>query len=197
MNTYLPGPIYSVGSDFLREFRKEFPEYRIRWSLKKHCWHIEQRCGRGALSPIHVDAMDDGLIRARDGYWLVMEIQPGDRMACPRCHSTINVPICKFGETRCTYCIVQRRDGRVTAGYMPCNSILLEHLRRTDPLRGATQRLAKEADVANQKRLDAAQRATSNAIEAASKDAFARLVGIPQFGYTGANKNIHLSKEIT
>ena len=195
-NNYLPGPTYSVPQGFLREFEKEFPAYRIRWSFKKRCWLIEQKCGRSALSPIHIDAHDDQLIRAKDGFWSVMEIQPGDRMPCPQCGCELPVPVMRFGETRCEWCMLKGKDGRVVAGFMPFGSALLEHLRRTDPLRDGIKRLAQEADEQNQRRLDAVRRQTSNTIEATTKDAFNKLVGISSFGYTGRSKNIHLTKGI-
>lgn len=190
----IQGPIYSVPSDFARVFFREFPEYRIRWSFKKRCWLVEQKCGRSALSPIHIDPHDDQLIRARDGFWLVMEIQPGDRMPCPVCDNTIHVATRRFAEARCANCIKHGRDGRFMAGHYPFSEGLLEHLRRTDPLRDGVKRLQAEADAANQLRLDRARRAQSNHNEAASKDAFSRLFDIQSVGYTGRSKNIHLDK---
>lgn len=197
MQNYIPGPTYSISDTFLREFTREFPEYRIRWSFKKRCWHIEQHCGRNVLPPFRVETTDDRMIRARDGFWLVMEVQPGDRMPCPRCDNTLYVPIMKFGEARCENCIMHGRDGRTACGYMPFTSVMLDHLRRTDPLRGGTQRLAAEADAANQQMLKDAAKRTHDIVEAGTKDAFSRIVGIPSVGYTGKSKNIHLSKDIT
>lgn len=197
MSIASPGGVYVVPPDFVHRFESEFPQYRIRWSLKKKCWLIEQHCGRAALSPLRIDAHDDSLIRARDGFWLVMEIQPGDRMSCPRCGNIISVMTRKFGENRCENCIQHKRDGRVVAGFFPFCEGLLEHLRRTDPMRGATARLAKEADAQNQKILEMLRRKTSNTVEAGTKDAFNRIMGIQSVGYTGNNKHIHLSKDFS
>lgn len=191
------GPVYSVPQEFAQEFFREFPDYRIRWSFKKRCWLIEQRCGRGSLAPIHIHPEDDQLIRARDGYWLVMEIQPGDRMPCPVCDCTIPVAVRKFREARCENCIAHGRDGRVMAGYFPFCTSLLEHLRHSDPLRGGNERLQAEADLANHKRLAAAERETARIVEAGTKDAFNRIFEIQSVGYTGKSKNIHLTKDIT
>lgn len=190
------GPIYCVPPDFARQFFREFPDYRIRWSFAKRCWLIEQKCGRGSLKPIHIDPHDDQLIRAKDGYWLVMEIQPGDRMPCPVCDNTVKVATRRFSEARCENCIAHGRDGRFMAGHYPFGESLLEHLRHTDPLRGGVQRLQREADAANQRRLAAAERETQRIVEAGTKDAFSRIFDIQSVGYTGNSKNIHLDKSI-
>lgn len=192
----IQGPLYTVPSDFARVFFKEFPDYRIRWSFKKRCWLVEQKCGRGSLKPIHVDPHDDQLIRAKDGYWLVMEIQPGDRMPCPVCDNTVRVAVRKFAESRCENCIRHGRDGRFMAGYYPFSESLLEHLRHSDPLRGGLQRMQAEADKANQLRLARAERETARIVEAGTKDAFSRIFDIQSVGYTGSNKFIHLDKGI-
>lgn len=140
-----PGGVYVVPDDFRREFLSEFPDYRIRWSLKKAAWQIEQRVGvKGALPPFRIDdAADDSLIRARDGYWLVMETQPGSRMACPalitrsprqECGTTLSIPPRWYGEVRCPVCVRAGRDGRTIAGNWQFDGVLLDHLRSTNPL---------------------------------------------------------------
>src|SRR5687767_7794014 len=67
--------------------------FRIRWSLRKGAWHIEQRVGRAALAPLRIAEWDDSLIRARDGYALVMEVRPGTTMPCPFCHGKVEVAV--------------------------------------------------------------------------------------------------------
>lgn len=140
---YSPGGVYVVPKDWLKEFHNEFPDYRVRWSLKEQCWHIEQHYGRGALPTFSIDPHNDDLVRARDGYWLVMKIQPGDRMACPawlpqhppvQCGYTIKLVPGKFGEHRCDACRKAGRDGRTIAGYLPFEETLLQRLRSTNPL---------------------------------------------------------------
>lgn len=183
--------------DFVKRLKEEFPDLRIRWSEKRGCWAIEQQVGRGALPPLRIDPYDDSLIRARDGYWLVCEVRPGTRMPCPDCHLTLPVPDRHFAEVRCEHCIRKGRDGKVLAGYFPLGETLLEHLRSTDPRRGAIERMAKEADEANQKLLDMRARQTRNTVEAGTKDIITKLLNIPSVGYTGRGARfIHMDKRI-
>lgn len=171
---------------FVERLRKEFPDLRIRWSQRRRSWQIEQQVGRGALSPSAYSRLNDQLIRAKDGYWLVCEVQSGDRMQCPKCgNGPLRVPQLHFAEIRCNACMSQGYDGRYMAGYFPLGNALLEHLRETDPRRGAIQRMAKQADLANQKLLESQIRQRNNAIEAITKEEFNQLFGIQSVGYTG------------
>ena len=174
MTEYLwasPGGAYTVPDRWRQQFLSEFPDYRVRWSLQEQCWHLEQAYGRGALPPTRIDPFHDSLIRARDGYWLVMKIQPGNRMACPGvvslhprqlCGTTMRVPSRTAGEVVCANCRAHGRDGRTIAAYWPFDETLLDALRQTNPLtrgvvkhNGKTQtRAAYEADQANA-RMDA------------------------------------------
>lgn len=190
----IQGPLYTVPQDFAREFFREFPDYRIRWSFKKQCWLIEQKCGRAALPTFRIDPDDDRLIRMRDGYWLVMEIQPGDRMACPTCGYDMKVAHEKWAESKCALCEKNGRDGRSMAGYFPFSSRLLEHIRMTDPLRGGLERMRKAQDLENRRREESQVRATSNIVEAGAKADFNHIFDIQSVGYTGKNKTIHFDK---
>src|SRR5581483_10894945 len=116
--------------------------YRIRWSLRDRKWLVEQQLAAECIPPLRIDPAADDLIRFRDGYWLVMSFQPGDRMACPEvvsryprqtCDTTLSVPHRVSREVVCPTCRAARRDGRVIAGYWPFDEILLDHLRRTNP----------------------------------------------------------------
>lgn len=158
---------------------------RIRWSPKREAWHIEQQVGRAASPPYRIDPFDDSLICARDGYAFVMEVRQGTRMPCPTCHLELPVPVMETCEVRCNYCKMKGRDGRVRAAYYPLGEVLIDYLRKIDPERGATQELADEADRANRAMLAAQERALSNTIEAAGKDAFTKIAGIESVGYTG------------
>lgn len=176
MTEYLwtsPGGLYVVPDSFKREFLAEFPSYRIRWSLKKHNWQVEQQIGRGALAPFRIDPDDDSLIRARDGYWLVFELSPGGRMPCPavverfplqHCNWSVDVPIRTWKEARCTNCRLKGRDGRTIACHWPFDGSLLDHLRHTDPLRGGTERQRAETDRVNQALLKEAERKRADAM---------------------------------
>lgn len=207
MTEYLwqsPGGVYVVPDEWRRQFLAEFPDYRVRWSLKKGCWQLEQSYGRGALPPVRLDEADDTLVRARDGYWLVMEFSPGDRMPCPasithessgerqRCNHTLKVPMRKGAEIRCPNCRAHGRDGRTMASYWPFDELLMEHLRRTNPLTHGTVRVAGhtrtraayEADRANDLMLREAEKAQAAAVSSLDYVDYRWLAGIPTAGAT-------------
>lgn len=175
--------------EFTAKLRREFPDLHIRWSNKLQCWQVEQQVGRGALPPFRFDNdTNDRYVRARLGRWLVCQVAPGDRVPCPECKGTLNVPHLKFAEVTCHYCVVQGKDGRTTAGYFPLSGPLLEHLRRTDPRRDAIRRLAAEADAANAKMLEDKSRSVKNDIQAITLEDFNLMFGIQSVGYSGKEK---------
>lgn len=187
-----PGGLYVVPEEWRARFLSEFPDYRVRWSIRGQCWQIEQAVGRGALDPFRIDEADDSLVRARDGYWLVMSFQPGDRMPCPGiiqkeprqvCGYTMRVSHRKSAEAVCNECRRRGRDGRTVAAYWPFDECLLEHLRYTDPLRGGISRMRADADARNAKMLRDAERAQSNVVQANAYDLHRHVVGIKQWGY--------------
>lgn len=173
--------------DFQRRLEREFGgRLRIRWSVKRGEFHIEQKVGRASLPPTFVSEADDETIRAKDGYGFVMAIRPGTRMPCPGCSTTLDVPAMRTGEVRCTFCRVKGLDGRYAAAYFPLEGdALIQHLRRIDPLNTWRDALAAEADAINRRITASKDRDLSNYNEAVAKDWFNRLVGIPQVGYTG------------
>jgi hypothetical protein len=176
----------NIPIDFARRLQDEFNgRLRVRWSVARQEWHIEQRVGRAALPPFRISEIDDRLIRYRDGYAFVMAIRPGDRMPCPTCHLTVKVPVLKTGEAVCSHCQFKGRDGRYKAAYFPLNDILLEHLRKIDPERGGIERVTAEADQALVQRERSIERNTKNQIEAGIKEDIRRVLQIPQVGYTG------------
>lgn len=183
--------------DFVEKLEREFPDLRIRWSHKRQAWHVEQRVGRAALDPIRIDPDDDRLITARDGYWFVLEVKPAQEVDCPGgCGAKLKVPELTWKEVKCLRCELWGKDPFYMMGYFPLGEALLDHLRYTDPRRGAIKELAKKADEANQKLLDQRKRDLHNEIEAATKDSFNKVFGIPQVGYTGSSKVIHLEKGV-
>lgn len=191
MTEYLwasPGGAYRVPDAFRERFLAEFPGYRIRWSLKDQRWLIEQQCGRGALPPLRIDPHDDSLIRARDGYWLVMAFQPGDRMACPAvvtqfprqtCDAPVRVPTRRSAEATCPNCRRNGRDGRTMAAYWPFDECLIERLRETDPLRGGIQRARAEADTHNREKLRREAQQAREAVTSLDAVDYRWLAGIP------------------
>lgn len=175
-------------SDFVRRLDKlTGGRLRIRWSHKESEWHLEEKVGRAALPPIRVDEGRDDLIRARDGYRLVMIIRPGDRMPCPRCGATLKVPVLRVGEVVCRDCSAKRnRQVAFVASYWPLDGeSLFDHLRKIDPLTGGIERMM--ADIAaNNARLKAAEeRDLKNYGEAVLRDGFTQIAQIPSVGYTG------------
>jgi len=110
-------------------------------------------------------------------------------MACPGCGGTLKVPVLEFKEVRCGSCMSAGLDGRYVAGHFPLGERLFQHLRETDPRRDAIAKLAKKADLANQKLLEASIRDRNNAIEAITKEDFNRLFQIQSVGYTGREMN--------
>jgi hypothetical protein len=173
--------------EFLGRLQHEFDgRFRIRWSVARGEYHVEQKVETAVDLPIRTSAIDDDLIRARDGYWFVFAIRSGDRMACPQCGLTMKVPVMKFQETSCSNCRAHGRDGRYPAAFYPLNDRLIEHIRQIDPFRSdAAKNLAQRADEHNA-RLEAERVADGLAeVEAITADYFNKLVGIQSVGYTG------------
>lgn len=173
---------------FVDKLRREFPDLHIRWSRKTHTWHVEQQVGRGCLAPFRMNDADDRYIRAQLGRWLVCQVTPGDRIPCPECFLPLSVPHLRFKEVKCENCIRQGRDGRVTAGYFPLGTALLEHLRETDPRRDAIAKMAAKADKANALLMEAQARERHNEIEAITLDCFNEMFAIQSVGYSGKEK---------
>lgn len=174
-------------SSFVEQLERVFNgRLRIRWSAKNQEFHIEQKVGRGfALAPVAIDEGRDDLICARDGYFHVMAIKAGDRMPCPSCNYKLTVPVMDTADMKCPYCALMGRTTRVVAGYWPLNERLIEHLRKIDPLRGAQQELAEEADRYNRALIKSAENTYSDVVTSKASDDYNRLVGIPQVGFTG------------
>ena len=171
---------------FQRRLDEEFHgRLRIRWSLQRHEYHIEQRVGRAVIPPLRIEEGRDDLIRARDGYDFLMAIRPGTRMPCPTCHLDVSVPIMEFRETACPHCAIKGRDGRITACYFPLGERLLDELRARDPLKGGPARMRAMMDAANARLEATRDREFRNYNEDVVKDHFGNLFGIQQVGYTG------------
>jgi hypothetical protein len=167
---------------------------RIRWSLMRREWHIEQKVGRMALPPFRVSEADDNMIRARDGYWLVAAVQPGTRMPCRTlidkrtqqiCGETLPVPRFEFGEVSCPRCQAAGRNHRQQAGFFELNDRLLEHLRMIDPARGGYERLNANLKLSLERKAWSEARAIENHSEAVVKDNLNSLFDVAHVGYTG------------
>mgnify|MGYP003395140249 CR=1 FL=1 len=172
-------------SDFCRRLETQHHGMlRIRWSCRLNQWQIEEKVGRAlGDSPIPISEAGDDMLRAKDGYTLLMPIAIGDRMPCPRCGSTVPVPVNRTAELRCLQCMREGRDGRYAAGFYALDGdILLDHLQRLGKDRSGLHRVA---DANNQKRLNSGLRAVSTHGEAGMIDNWRRMVGVESVGYTG------------
>lgn len=162
---------------------------RLRWSAKDHEFHLEEKVGRAALPPIRVDEGRDDLIRAKDGYALVMVIRPGDRMPCRRCGKTLKVPVMRTAEVSCPTCsFQQQRQVAYKASYWPLGESLLEYLRKIDPRNGGTERQVEEVEHSNAKLQAAQEKALKDHGEDVLRDGFTEIMQIPSVGYTGRER---------
>lgn len=169
-----------IPHDFLSQLTREFGDrLRIRWSVAKHEFHLEQRVGRAALPPFRVDEADDRTIRARDGYHFVMAVKPTNYLSCDRCNRKCVVPELRTSEIRCSC------GWRAFGGYWPLGEALILHLKKIDPYRDGHKNLARESDLATERAEWLRKRAIRNHIEAATYDDKYQLFGTPFVGYTG------------
>lgn len=191
-------------SDFVAQLARECPHLRIRWSKGRGEWHIEQKVGRAALPPLRIDEVDDRFIRARDGYQFVCAVRPGTKMPCGVCGLDMQVPVLKFARLTCAYCMKKATDPRTppkerkifrtTVGYFPLGEALLEHLRKTDPYRGGTERQEAELKLFAERKAMSELRERLNHGEACFKDHWNFMHNTQSVGYTGFNRIIHRSK---
>lgn len=177
----------SVSQDFENRLHQRFDgRVRLRWSNRLGEWHLEYKIAPGKVLGYPLDSQNDHAIRARDGYAFIMAVRTGDRMPCPECGFTLHVPLFKTAEVTCTYCTSRGRDGRWPAAYYPLEGdALLTHLSHLDPLRGYNLDVAKRVDDANQRLLAQQEREFEVYSEAAVKDHFYDLAGIPRVSMGG------------
>jgi hypothetical protein len=181
--------------DFARRLRDEFGgRYRMRWSVKRNEWHLEQQVGVGAADPpFRVDEGDDSLIRAKEGFAFVMAIRTGTRMPCPtefgpkwdrqECGFEMKVPIMETREAVCEKCRAEGRDGRHAVAYYPLSDALIQHIRHIDFALGHNEDLKKMMDDRNQLLMDTKRKDTLNDIDAISSEVRKTFGAIEQIGY--------------
>lgn len=157
---------------------------RLRWSDAKQEFHLEQRVGR-ALSNLPIVNRDDERIRARDGYLFVLAIQPSTRAGCPRCSTTVQVPIREFREVACPMCRLSGREYKFSAAHFPLDDELINYLKQLDPTRGASAEQRTRVDAANERMLAQQRDKFLNSTSDAFRDDFTRIAGIPSVGHTG------------
>jgi hypothetical protein len=172
---------------FVEELERNFgKQLRIRWSNQRGAWLIEQRVGRRREPGVRISEDNDAQVRARDGYWLLMEIRPGDRMPCPKCGLTLRVPIMDTADVVCDYCRLRGRQGRHRAAYFPLNDILIQHLRRLDPHGTHLDEVIATMDAENERLVASMEAHATNEALADASERYNRIVGIPQFSFSGA-----------
>lgn len=163
---------------------------RLRWSHERGEWHIEQRVRRAfveGLKPTKAgwDESHDRYVQYRDGVILIMAVRTGDRMPCPRCGHELKVPFMETQHVKCNYCALLGKSKHVAAVYMPLGDVLIDHLKSIDPENPISETLAENLDRQNQALAASMERDALRPADADAHERYNRLVGIPQFGYSG------------
>lgn len=168
--------------------------FRLRWSDAENIFLYEQKVRRAVaegFAPIsvkserHYQSRYEDQIRARDGYVLVMKVAPGTQTRCTVCHGTVSIPAFKSAQVHCGFCASKGRRSDFVAGYFPLSDSLLDELERIDPDRGGNERVfeaQRKAELFREKELEWNLTAPA---EAAFRERFNRLVGIPQVSLSG------------
>jgi hypothetical protein len=185
-----------IPEEFVERLQQTFGEkYRIRWSNARQEYHIEQKVRRGIadgfvdLNPRHLERKRqkwDDLVRAKDGYVLTMAVTPGTKTFCPECRTEMQVPAFKTKVLVCEFCRSKGRYSQKVAGYYPLSDTLIDHLRKIDVHSGGNARVNEAVNRHNEFLLYDNKMAFRRRVEAATRDRFNKLVGIPQFGYAGS-----------
>jgi hypothetical protein len=174
--------------------RRFHGRFRLRWSDADQMFHYEQKVRRGIAEgfvPIatkserHFKSRYDDQIRGRDGYVLVMKIAPGTQTRCTVCHGDISIPAFKSAQVNCGFCASKGRRSSFVAGYFPLSDSLLDELERIDPDRGGNERVFDAQRKAELFREREQEWNLTAPAEAAFRERFNRLVGIPQVGLSG------------
>lgn len=174
----------SMPSWFQAQLQAEFDnQLRLRWSTARKTWQVERKTRRAIQPKRPVDSLNDEAIRYLDGYNLVMEIAPGDRVRCPRCSRTTHVPVMQMKEAVCEHC---RRSFR--AVYWPLSESLLAYLRFSDPDRGGIERVFADVDAWEVAREQQMRRQRHHQTEAIWKDMRRQAFEIAGVGYTGKER---------
>lgn len=153
--------------------------YRLRWSGEHQRWCVEQKVARAIDSP----GSDDGSIRLRDGYALVLQFNPRPFLVCDGCYRALPIPFMQIGEVRCDYCLEVNDERKMWFdGYFPLAERTIEYLERSAPKR-AKERI-REIEEANAALERSQERARHNILESLAKDYWNRVSGTLQVGYT-------------
>lgn len=168
--------------------------FRLRWSDVDKMFLFEQKVKRGIAEGFAPIGYKNGQerkvryedqIRARDGYILSMQISPGTTMNCKVCNTEIKVPAFKTAQVSCPFCEHKGRRVLYTVGYFPLSDSLLDELDRTDIDRGGDVRVTKEREKRERMREAELNSKLWTKAEAAFRQDFNLIVGIPQKGMHG------------
>lgn len=145
-----PKPAPFTPNAFMERLEEVFGStLRIRWSVVQGAWQIEQKVARASFAPLGRNAFRDDVIRAREGYDLVMVVQAGPEMHCPICDTPVQAPKLETAEVTCKACRRAHSDARIMGGWFPLGEVLIEHLKKCDPERvDQRRRVAAESDSA-------------------------------------------------
>lgn len=186
-----PRPISGV-EDFQDKLDREFKgRLRIRWSAERGEWQIEQKVRRGMLEGFKPnsrrgwDESHDRYVQHRDGVVHIMSVRTGDRMACPKCESTLKVPFRETHMITCPLCKMRGKPHHFPAVYMSLGDDLINHLKSIDPENPISETLVEDLDRQNQALALQQERDALRRGEAAAHYDYDRIVGIPKFAYSG------------
>lgn len=171
--------------------------FRLRWSNVENVFLYEQKVRRALAegfapkefkSERHRKQTYEAHVRRQDGYMLTMKIAAGTTVECPTCGGDIKVPAFRSAQTHCGFCKSKGRQSVFNGGYWPIGDTLLDHLDKMDPDRGGLDR-ALDANTKSDLWAEHERewQVTSTA-DAAYRENFRRLVGIPQTGLSGSTK---------
>jgi hypothetical protein len=181
---------------FVERLNSEFRgRLRLRWSLERGEWHIEQKVRRGIFPgerPTNDkrgwDETSDSYIRHRDGVVLVVAVRTGDRMPCPRCHSELKVPFMVTNVVTCGLCKIRGKQSHWPVMFVPLNDDLINYLKKIDPENPISEGLAEQLDQQNELYAQVMEQDAVNQGVAAFEQDYRRVVGIPRVGLTGSTK---------
>jgi hypothetical protein len=179
---------------FVEKLEREFRgRLRIRWSVERREWHIEQKVARGLFPGTKPtkrgwDETVDKYVQHRDGYVFIMAVRDGDRMPCFRCGHELKVPYMQTTHVKCQYCTLMGRPTYNAAVYMPLGDKLIDHLKSIDPENPISEKLVERLDRENEQ-MEARMMADAvRPAEAQFNDDYRRVVGIPTAHLSGKTK---------
>lgn len=180
----------TVPEDFADRLEQRFNgRFRIRWSDVEGRYLIEQRIRRGIAeggmpkgeyrNRRQRRARYEDRVRAQDGYILTCVVTAGSTAFCTRCDAPMPSRLHMFTISSCPECARQGIEQPVQAGFFPLDDRLLLELEKADPLKGGVDRIANDITVSNDQLEIEREADFIRPIDAAARDRYRRLLGIP------------------